>query len=204
MASAQVFIGGNLNVNTGGGKFVNEPASGTSTTVDYPKAFGFQLAPKVGFFLSEDMAFGASVNFGINSSKVSATNSSTNATTIGVAPFFRYYVVNGEKFKLFGEATLGLESVTNKATVAGVTSKGPKNGITTFSVTPNVAYSITENIDLEARLNFFGINYTSNTTKTEDNAGNKTKDVNNGLNLGFNTNTIFTSGLITVGAIYKL
>jgi len=61
-ASAQLFVGGGIGVDMSGGKFV--PKTGDES--EHPKTFTFQISPKIGYYVSEDLAVG--VNFGFLSS----------------------------------------------------------------------------------------------------------------------------------------
>lgn len=204
ISNAQLFVGGMVNVASSGGKVKTEPTAGSTVTVDNNKTYNTAFCPKAGFFLSEKIAVGATVMLR-NDFIINPNTSTTNYTlTIGLLPFARYYVVNGEKFKMFAEAELGITRASDKVTSNGISTAGDKRNARVFNVSPNFAYSITEKLDLEARVNFFNFNITSNVTKQELPNGDLQKTTSNSANVTLNADNILTTGFITIGAIYKL
>jgi outer membrane protein assembly factor BamA len=131
--------------------------------------FDVLLSPKAAWFINDNVAVGAYVNFGMN--KVS--DESPTTTTYGVGPLGRYYI-NDAKVNLlqhgrwFFEANVGIEgSNTSKG-------GGSTNGLG-LGVGPGYAYFITPSIGLETLLKYNGIVGFGNTTTTS----------NLNLNLGF-------------------
>jgi hypothetical protein len=201
---AQLFVGGMAQIASTGGKTKTEPTSGSSVTVDNNSSFSMSLCPKVGFMMSEKIAVGSNLWLISNTNENPNTNTTNTTGTIGLLPFARYYVLNGEKFKMFAEAELGLTYSADKTTSNGVTTDGDKRIGRVLNVSPNVGYALSPKIELEARLNFVNCMFASNITKTELPNGDLQKITNNTANLKVDFSTIFTTGFLTIGAIYKL
>jgi hypothetical protein len=117
--------------------------------LDRPNVFTANLSPKAAWFIKDNVAIGAYVEFGIQTAK-----NSTTTTTYGVGPMARYYTgPEGEVIRhsrLFAEATVGFGG-TN---VSG--GGGSTNGIN-FSIGPGFAYFVTPNIGVEALFKYNGL-----------------------------------------------
>lgn len=130
-----VLVGGdiaNLNFDLGGGG-----------------AFQATVDPKIAFFLRDNVALGAYINFGLATAKGAGTT-----TNYGVGALGRYYINDSttnilKHGRLFFEGNVGIEgiSVSNGSNTTGL-------GI---GVGPGYAYFITENIGLETLLKYNGI-----------------------------------------------
>ena len=112
-------------------------------------AFQATIDPKIGFFIRDNVALGAYINFGLSTAKGFGTT-----TNYGVGALARYYVndptTNVLKHgRLFFEGNAGIEgiSVSNGSNTTGL-------GI---GVGPGYAYFITPNIGLETLLKYNGI-----------------------------------------------
>lgn len=203
-ANAQVFLGGQLGFSTRGGS--NETVVGTTTTkADGLKTSNFTLAPQVGFFLSENIAVGGYVNLGLSKEDNAGSYGYDDAAqlTIGVAPFARYYFINSGDWKVGAEGTLGFSFSRRTENAGGVVQSEPKTTTIGFNVEPMVAYSLTDNIELEAGLNFLGFGFSHQSVK-EEIGTTTTTDKTNRFNLSANTNNLVNVGAITIGFIYKL
>lgn len=203
-ANAQLFFGGQLGLSTSGG--TSEWTSGNTTTkTDNLKTTSFTFAPQVGFFLSESFAVGGYLNLGItNQDNVGGTYNESKETTFGITPFARYYFINSGKWKVAAEGQLGfsLGHTTAKDGSGNIVSE-PKTTTIAFNVRPLVAYSLTENIDLEAGLNVFSFGFSHQSIKEE--SGNVTStDKSNRFNFAGNSNNLLNVGELTIGFIYKL
>ncbi len=112
-------------------------------------AFQAQLNPKVAFFIKDNLAVGAMVNFDISTAKGAGT-------TIGwgVGPLARYYV-NDPKMdvlkhgRLFFEGNVGIQGVS--------LSGGSNTTGLGLGVGPGYTYFITNNIGLETLVKYNGI-----------------------------------------------
>lgn len=186
-ANAQLFVGGNLGLN-----FSTEDGDGT--IVETEKSFGFNIAPKVGYSLNEKFSVGGIVSFGYNKNTdelVMGGDAETSITSWGVMPFARY------NFLTFGKVNFGAEAQL------GFGGQSIKDAYSTLNiglnVKPVVAWNISDNFALETYLNFasLGFNYAS----TNPEVGDKTSATSFGL--GFDSANIFTTGTLTIGAVYK-
>ena len=73
---------------------------GSSKTGDF-KANAFEIAPKVGYFVTENIAIGASV--GLQSLKFDDGAADATNSGLGLGAFGRYYFTPADKFSLFAE-----------------------------------------------------------------------------------------------------
>ncbi len=203
-ANAQLFFGGQLGLSTSGG--TSEWTNGNTTIkTDNLKTTSFTFAPQVGFFLSESFAVGGYLNLGItNQDNVGGTYNESKETTLGITPFARYYFINSGKWKVAAEGQLGfsLGHTTAKDGSGNIVSE-PKTTTIAFNVRPLVAYSLTDNIDLQAGLNVFSFGFSHQSIKEE--SGNVTStDKSNRFNFAGNSNNLLNVGGLTIGFIYKL
>lgn len=98
-----IFLEGNIGFNSSNDK--NAPEE---------KSSSFNISPKLGFFISEDLAIGGRVSF--NSSKTEVDgNDTSDFSGFGAGAFARYYFLDlGERFKTFTEFGVGYNSQNNK------------------------------------------------------------------------------------------
>ena len=84
---------------------------GSAKTGDF-KANAFEIAPKVGYFVTENIAVGASVGF----QSLKWDNGAADATNsgLGLGAFGRYYFTPANQFSLFGQLGLDYSSMENK------------------------------------------------------------------------------------------
>ena len=120
-----------------------------SLDLDRPNVFTATLTPKAAWFIKDNVAVGAYVEFGIQTAK-----GSTTTTSYGVGPMARYYTGSDVEVlkhgRLFGEATVGFggQNVSDGG--------GSTNGIN-FSLGPGFAYFVTPNIGVEALFKYNGL-----------------------------------------------
>ena len=112
-------------------------------------AFSATINPKIAFFIKDNTALGAYVDFGLETAKGSGTS-----TRYGVGALARYYI-NDPKTnvlkhgRLFFEGNVGIQGVSI-ANGSNTTGLG-------LGIGPGYAYFITENIGLETLLKYNGI-----------------------------------------------
>jgi hypothetical protein len=195
---AQLFVGGNLSFSSQGGSY---EVGSTSTDKNKTTSFGFY--PKAGYFLNDQFAVGAQLVLALSSSKTPGTPEVINSSnTIGLTPFVRYYVLQMDKFSIFGQGYLGLSLRSQKTKNGGTTTKGPKTTTISLGVYPGVAYDISDNLSLEIQINALNLGYSLRTVK-DDNADPTTKDVTSSFSFGAGLDNIVNTGSISVGAIYR-
>ncbi|MFB9057565.1 outer membrane beta-barrel protein [Mariniflexile ostreae] len=101
-AEGDVIVEGSVNFNS-----TNDKNSDVKTNK-------FGISPKVGFFISDDLAIGASLN--VSSGKIESSGVDTSKKSeFGVGVFGRYYFLDlGARFKTFTELGLGYNTSDDK------------------------------------------------------------------------------------------
>ena len=142
-ANAQDSKGGKGFAN--GDVFISGSAGIFSTKEGEDKISGFEVSPKLGFFVSDNIVFGGAIGF--QESKNTSGVTEAKASTISAGLFGRYYATPASDFSVFGE--LGLNYLSSK--VDNGFTDGKANG---FSVvlSPGVSYFISEHFALEAAI----------------------------------------------------
>ncbi len=119
--------------------------------------FNVGLAPKVGYFVSDNFLLGAVVNLGFAKSAEAKDGVSAKSTLYGVQALSRYYLSPGEEGvdNLLKNGRFFLEA---NAGFAGV---NVKNGDTTngfaYGFGPGYSYFITDNVALETSVKYNGL-----------------------------------------------
>jgi hypothetical protein len=120
--------------------------------------FNAQLNPKAAWFIQNNLALGAYVNFGLSTAKDAGTS-----VAYGIGPLARYYI-NDSTLNMVRHGRFFIEAN------AGVEGRNPAVGESTnglgLGVGPGFAYFITRNVGLEALLKYqlivgFGSSVTS-------------------------------------------
>jgi opacity protein-like surface antigen len=169
---------------------------GTTKTGD-SKGNSFNFSPKVGFFVTENIAVGAELGFGstkadngANGTTVTFTETKTNGFSGGV--FGRYYFTPTSKFSPFANLGLGFGSnkTTNDSKLGSFsTSTESKNKTMNVGLGLGFNYFVAPNWALEA--SWAGLTYNTN-----DNGG-KGADKTNSFGLNANLSSI------NFGMLYK-
>ena len=95
-ASAQVYIGGSLGVNTGKDKHVD--ADG----VDSPTETNFNITPEIGYYFDDKWSVGLGIGYGFSSVEDESKTNSFN-----IDPYVRYNFVKWNSVSLFVQGGLG-------------------------------------------------------------------------------------------------
>ena len=129
------------------------------------KANAFEIAPKVGYFVTENIAVGASVGF----QSLKFDNGAADATNsgLGLGAFGRYYFTPASKFSLFAELGIDYTSFDEEfdaesGTVHASSFESKELG---FGLGAGMNYFVSSNFSIEAGVAVLG--YSSN-----DNGGN--------------------------------
>lgn len=120
-AKAQLYVGGGMSFQAGQG--------GTAI---------INLAPELGYSFNDNMSVGGILGF-----------STGNANTLTLNPYFRYSFVKFSNVKLFADADLSLQMVTNPAANTTTTVFG-------IGVRPGISYSPARHISFAAHLGRIG------------------------------------------------
>ena len=144
---------------------------GSSKTGDF-KANAFEIAPKVGYFVTENIAVGASVGF----QSLKFDNGAADATNsgLGLGAFGRYYFTPADKFSLFAELGFDYTSYDEEfdaetGTVYRGSFESKEIGL---GLGAGMNYFVSSNFSIEAGVAVLG--YSSN-----DNGGNGADKTNN-------------------------
>ncbi|SEQ21900.1 outer membrane beta-barrel protein [Flavobacterium urocaniciphilum] len=127
------------------------------------KANGFEIEPKIGYFVSENIAIGGKIGYA--SMKAENAGVDTNdMSALSLGAFGRYYFTPASQFSLFGE--LGVDYSTIDDNLADVQQKELGLGLGL-----GLNYFVSDNWSIEAT--WAGLGYTSN-----DNGGNGAEKTN--------------------------
>ena len=214
-ANAQWFVGGNIGLDYQSADYGNiyfpQPAyadyySPYISGKDYcTSTFGIQ--PIIGYIINDKVSAGVSLTFQTKTENLTYNNIDyiADVNTFGIAPFVRYNFLSFGKFNLNAEATLGYlanSGINYKYKRSGVTtqvSKGDKTTIIGLSMSPVVSYNLSNKISLNTYLNFFNLSFLSQSTKPD---GGERINASK-FSFGLSGNELFTTGAITVGAVYQ-
>ncbi len=138
--------------------FVSGSVIFNSTSTGDNKSNGFTLSPRLGFFVSKNLAFGANASV----TRAKSENGLNESTTLGasIGGFSRYYFTPTRKFSFFGQIGAGFN--TSK-TESGV-DETKENGFN-ISASPGLSYFLTKHFALEASLGL--LTYNSRKPDTE-------------------------------------
>ncbi len=219
IANAQLFIGGQLSVGSLSSdkatEIVTTPSETITTDYNPSHTFSFGIAPKVGYMLNDKMAIGAFVGFDMVTMKdpydnyrVFDAEGTHKYTNFGGGVFFRYYLINGEKFSLYGEAQAGIKLGTENDTyvytdaskTVTVDKKGPKTTTLGIGIVPGISYKLNDHFALDANIDILslGFEHSKQTYKDED-GSDKYEYSSSDNNLGLRVN----NGGISVGFHYN-
>ena len=209
----KLFIGGSIGFITSGGS--SESIVGSTTTiVDDVSVFGFNIIPRIGYMITENI--GAGLGIGYDFTKTTIPDAFDNGTdlfdqvtksgTFSVSPFVRYYKNVGEKFYLFGELGFPINTGSQKdlmwnENMDGVVDSDVKNSSISygFGLGLGANYFISDNIALEAGFNILGLQYYTYKITTEQANGDKAIDNNSYFNLDFDTNDLINVSSFRIG-----
>ncbi len=154
------------------------------------KSSSFNISPKLGYFMSEDLAIGGRVSFNSYKEEVLGTDT-VDATGFGVGAFARYYFLDlGARFKTYTEFGIGYDSRKNK--IADVTENTIGAGLDL-----GINYFVTEKIALTFGLkNVLGFSSTKLDTDGAEAVSN--------FNLGFGDVANPFGGNAAFGILFKL
>lgn len=206
--NAQIFVGGGVGVDFGGGK-----STSGGTSVDLPKSLAFSFTPKVGFYLNDDFAVGLEVGLLSMTQKrtlYSGDERKDNTTGWAVGAFARYNLIGGDKLSLLLEGSIAYGGMKDKTTVGSTTTNGDPVSTFGIGVLPVLSYSLTEKLSIEASCDFLRLGFLSITEKDSGNSNDKVTEnyFGFGVNpIGFNIldidETLGISNMFKVGLTFK-
>jgi len=154
---------------------------GSQSTGD-AKENSFEIAPKFGFFVSDNIAVGAKIGFMSQKGEDAAGNDNLDKQTLSLGAFGRYYMTPASKFSVFAELGVDYGNVDNKLTDA-------KSAEISAMVGPGISYFVSNSFAIEAGWGMLGYN-------TNDNGGDGA-DSTDKFNLGLDTRDL------SIGLVYK-
>jgi len=200
----KMFIGGQLNLSGSRLSHLDTLYKSENNTV------GFSFAPNYGYFIKDNFAIGATVNFGVSNSTqntsdtqiLSTVTRKSNTLSCGIGGFARYYLNITDNFKFYFNgginylySTQKIKLSNNDPTYVYSPSNPESQEIQTntisFAISPGLVYFVTPKIGIQTTFGNINYNYFSSTNKSllYDNHNN----VNSyGVNLNLST---FSFGL---------
>lgn len=146
-ANAQMWVGGNLGINTQTTKFEDtELSSGTN----------FEIAPEVGYNLNEKWAVAMAVSYAHNENcTISFAGKSVtgNVNSFSIKPFVRYTFLKSGNFSAFCDGVLYYTTYHAQ----GIENNLNDSGV---SLNPGIAYAVSPKVSLVAHLGKLGYNHT--------------------------------------------
>jgi len=145
------------------------------------KSSGFEIEPKVGYFVSDNIAIGAKIGYASDKAENAIADTQDDAAlTVGV--FGRYYLTPASQFSLFGQLGVDYSTVEDKLADAKSKEFGVNLGL-------GLSYFVSNNFAIEA--GWAGLGYSSN-----DNGGDGADKTNSfGLDVDLRS--------INFGLLYK-
>ena len=164
-----------------GDLFVSGAVGFSSDKTGDAKGNSFVIEPKVGYFVTENIAVGAKLGFGSEKEEFAGVDTK-DQSSFTVGAFGRYYMTPANQFSLFGQ--LGLDFTNNDDKLADVKTKEMdiRAGL-------GLSYFVSSNFAIEA--SWAGLGYNTN-----DNGGNGADKTNT-----FDLNVDMRA--INFGLVYK-
>ncbi|MFQ3213463.1 MAG: hypothetical protein ACJAT1_002382 [Marivirga sp.] len=177
-SAGSLFAGGTLQFSTRGGEQsvgANSVEKSTFTT--------FSFAPRVGYFISDQIAIGAGV--GYNMTKDTDPDGDYSSTNyIDFSPFARYYMPVNELVNFYGQGAIGIASGGSKAVTNNTEVDTGDIFAFNVGVRAGIALFPSEHINIDLGFNIIGFNRMKNTNPVTDPA---VEDVTNTFTFGFST-----------------
>jgi hypothetical protein len=142
-------VGSTLNLPTGSGSnllslgYSKSKISGSSSS----NTFNFNLIPRIGYFVTNNLAAGISLQLNITSDKDKGNDFKSTGTTVGAGPFVRYYLP-GKTIYPFVEASAGFGSAKLKYRY-GTTSLEETFNIFIFGAGAGIAVPVGEKASMD-------------------------------------------------------
>lgn len=188
-ADAQLYLTGNVSMSNAGGKTETEVA-GTTVTNDNDPVNNLNLGAEIGYYFTDNMAFGADLSISHTKRKNAADKKIWNAENMFyINPYFRFDFVTNDKISLGAkaEAVLGFgKDKTNDQDLS-------KNSALGIAIIPVLNYKFTSN--WSAGVSFGNLSYIHKVEKDADN--DKNKDIDNSWNCDLSLRTLTFSVVYT-------
>ena len=133
-----------------GDVFVTGAVTFSSTSMDEDKSSSFEIAPQVGYFLTENIAIGGKIGYSSMKAEEAGVDTEDMAG-FKVGAFGRYYFTPANQFSLFGQLGLDYSSMENKLADSKVNAFGAGLGF-------GMNYFVSSNFSLEAGVGVLNFN----------------------------------------------
>lgn len=123
-----------------------------SANMDLVKTNGFTFSPKVGFFVTENIALGGKLGFGSAKTEVDGSNAESTISDFTLGAFGRYYFTPANQFSVY--ADFGLDYMSTDFDALDAKRSGIHAGLGL-----GMNYFVSSNFSIEAGLGL--LNYSS-------------------------------------------
>lgn len=131
---------------------VEENANGNVTTTEGATASQLNIAPSIGYFVTDNFALGFGLDYTL--STVDNTNDNTSIDSdLLFGPFTRYYLPVGEDKAFFLEANAGFGNSIDEITIDG-TTQNINNNIFAIGIGPGFTIFSNDAIGIEALMKY--------------------------------------------------
>ena len=172
ISSGTTLLGGTLNYNS-----YNTRVNSTQNQVF--KNNSFAIAPKAGYFISDNLVLGASLGLTTGKQK-NGSDIQSKHSGYSIGPFVRYYKFLSERLAIFGNAAFNYNKTkTNSLNFNQELVHSSNNEIIGAYLTPGLTYFASSRIGLEISLGYIG--YYKNLNEQNVNTTNYYKNNNSGF-----------------------
>jgi hypothetical protein len=192
-----MLIGGQISISG------NTSSALDSMSLNTTRSTSFSLIPNVGFFICNNFAIGASLNFGISNTTYKDedlpssiyTQTSASDYTYGIGVFARKYFKIADKFMFFINGGISYSYLTGKTTETtnspniDILSNNipPQTDKISVNINPGLVYFISPKLGIETS---FGSLYYNYTTTKNKNVSYDNHDNNSSYGINLNISTL--------------
>jgi outer membrane protein len=157
-----------------GASFTKQKLKSNTITQEYGSTNTFSLSPQVGYFIADNFVIGIELAMSFSNYTDKNNHSSSANNTYLFAPFLKYYFSQNE-FKPFLFAEYGIGTHHSKYNSTYYNFDG-KSKLSALAIGGGISYFINSTIGLD-----LGINYTSTSSKANENNPNEDKNIISGI-----------------------
>jgi len=174
----KMFIGGQVSLSGSSQSHIDTSYKSENNTV------GFSIAPNYGYFIKDNFAIGATINFGVSNSTqntsytspITYTNKS-NTLSYGIGGFANYYVNITDNFKFYFNGGVNYLYSTQNTKHSNndpyyfYSPRNPENqeiqtNAISFSIAPGLVYFVTPKLGIQTTFGNINYNYSSSKNKS--------------------------------------
>jgi hypothetical protein len=202
--NAQFFVEGGLGVSFSEGEYTQEGSMTNRTS-----GSTFNISPKVGYWVNDRMAVGASV-FYYGSTQKTAISGPDNPDPerktelrqprLGFSVFGRYQLLQISKFSVLAECSMGMHGNKTKQKSESITKETSSDTYLNMNMFPLISYDLTDRISLITTCDFMSLRFTSYTFKNKE---IDRKTTSHGFSFGTNSSIFNSLSDIRIGFMYK-